>query len=141
MQGHMGMDYPTVEEFEKSMIAFAEAGVKVMITEWDMSALPTASRTANISDTVDFQKEMNPYTNGLPDSVSEAWNKRMKSFFELFLKHSDIITRVTVWGVCDGDSWKNNFPVRGRTDYPLLFDRNHQIKPFLKELAAENKKK
>ena len=89
----------------------------------------------------DFQKEMNPYTNGLPDSVSEAWNKRMKSFFELFLKHSDIITRVTVWGVCDGDSWKNNFPVRGRTDYPLLFDRNHQIKPFLKELAAENKKK
>lgn len=141
MQGHMGMDYPTVEEFEKSMIAFAEAGVKVMITEWDMSALPTVNRTANISDTVDFQKELNPYTNGLPDSVFEAWNKRMKSFFELFLKHSDIITRVTVWGVCDGDSWKNNFPVRGRTDYPLLFDRNHQIKPFLKELAAENKKK
>lgn len=141
MQGHMGMDYPTIEEFEKSMIAFAEAGVKVMITEWDMSALPTVNRTANISDTVDFQKELNPYTNGLPDSVSEAWNKRMKSFFELFLKHSDIITRVTVWGVCDGDSWKNNFPVRGRTDYPLLFDRNHQIKPFLKELAAENKKK
>ena len=67
MQGHMGMDYPKIEEFEKSMLAFAQEGVKVMITEWDMSALPTVSRTANISDTVAFQKALNPYPNELPD--------------------------------------------------------------------------
>lgn len=118
MQGHMGMDYPSVSEFEASILAFAATGVKVMVTEWDMSALPTARMGANISDTVSYKQSLNPYPDGLPDSVSVAWNNRMKEFFGLFLKHSDIITRVTVWGVTDGDSWKNNFPVPGRVDYP-----------------------
>ncbi len=136
MQGHMGMDYPTLEEFENSMLAYAALGVKVMITEWDMSALPTVNRTANISDVEAYNKAMNPYTNGLTEEVSKAWNDRMKSFFELFIKHSDIVTRVTAWGVSDGESWKNDFPMKGRTDYPLLFDRNHEIKPFLKELMT-----
>ena len=137
MQGHMGMDYPKIEEFEKSMLAFAKEGVKVMITEWDMSALPTVSRTANISDTVAFKKALNPYPNELPDSVSQAWNARMKQFFELFEKHADIVDRVTAWGVSDGDSWKNGFPIRGRKDYPLLFDRNYQPKPWVKEVIEE----
>ena len=136
MQGHMGMTYPTLENFEKSMLAFSSAGVKVMITEWDMSALPSQSQTANISDTVSYRKSLNPYQDILPDSVSSVWNARMKSFFELFLKHKDIVTRVTVWGVSDGNSWKNNFPIRGRKDYPLLFDRNYQAKPFVKELCT-----
>lgn len=139
MQGHMGMDYPTIEDFEASMLAFAGTGAKVMITEWDMSALPTVKRSANISDTVTFRKAMNPYPEALPDSVSTVWNARMKAFFNLFLKHADIVERVTAWGVSDGDSWKNNFPVRGRKEYPLLFDRNYEMKPFLKELINENK--
>lgn len=139
MQGHMGMDYPTIEDFEASMLAFAGTGVKVMITEWDMSALPTVKRSANISDTVTFRKAMNPYPEALPDSVSAVWNARMKAFFNLFLKHADIVERVTAWGVSDGDSWKNNFPVRGRKEYPLLFDRNYEMKPFLKELINDNK--
>lgn len=139
MQGHMGMDYPKIEDFEKSMLAFANEGVKVMITEWDMSALPTASRTANISDTVAFKKALNPYPDALPDSVSQAWNARMKQFFDLFEKHADIVDRVTAWGVTDGDSWKNGFPIRGRKDYPLLFDRDYQPKAWVKEVIEEAK--
>lgn len=139
MQGHIGMDYPKIEEFEKSMLAFAAEGVKVMITEWDMSALPTVSRTANISDTVAFRKALNPYPEALPDSVSKAWNARMKQFFNLFEKHADIVDRVTAWGVSDGNSWKNGFPIRGRHDYPLLFDRNYQPKPFVTEIIEESK--
>ena len=57
-----------------------------------------------------------------------------QSFFDLFLKHADVITRVTAWGISDGDSWKNDFPMRGRREYPLLFDRNYQPKPFVREL-------
>lgn len=134
MQGHMGMDYPEFNQFEESLLAFAGTGIKVMITEWDMSALPTVKQTANISDTVAFKKAMNPYPEALPDSVSQVWNERMKSFFNLFLKHADKISRVTAWGVSDGDSWKNDFPVKGRKEYPLLFDRNHEPKDFIKEL-------
>lgn len=137
MQGHMGMDYPTLEDFETSLLAFANTGINVMITEWDMSALPTVRQSANITDTIAFRKAMNPYPNGLPDSVSIRWNQRMKDFFHLFLKHADKITRVTAWGVSDGESWKNNFPVKGRTEYPLLFDRNYEPKPFVQELLKE----
>ena len=133
MQSHVGMDYPDLKEYEESMLAFAGTGCNVMITEWEMSALPTINFGANISDTVAFKAAYNPYPNGLPEEVSQEWNSRMKSFMDLYVKHSDKITRVTAWGVTDGDSWKNDWPMEGRTEYPLLFDRNHEMKPFLKE--------
>jgi endo-1,4-beta-xylanase len=41
-----------------------------------------------------------------------------------------------MWGLHDGISWKNNFPIRGRTNYPLLFDRNLQPKRAHAELLA-----
>lgn len=138
MQGHMGMDYPKLADFEKSIEAFGAEGVNVMITEWDMSALSTVKQSANVADTVAYQQALNPYPESLPDSVSKIWNERMKAFFELFEKHADVISRVTVWGVADEDSWKNNFPVSGRRDYPLLFDRNYQPKPFVKEILDKN---
>lgn len=131
MQGHMGLDYPDVKEYEERMLAIASTGCKVMITEWDMSALPTVNRGANVSDRTEYEKALNPYTDGLPQEVSDLWNQRMKSFMDLFVKHSDIVTRVTAWGVQDGDSWKNGWPIPGRTDYPLLLDRNYEVKPFL----------
>ena len=133
MQGHMGMDYPTVEEFETSLLAFAGTGVNVMITEWDMSALPTVNMGANVADVEEYKASLNPYADGLPEDVAKVWNERMKSFMDLFLKHSDKITRVTAWGVSDEDSWKNGWPIPGRTDYCLLIDRDHEVKPFLDE--------
>ena len=138
MQGHMGMDYPNFERFEGSLQAFANTGAKVMITEWDMSALPTVNTGANISDRAEYQKQLNPYPEVLSDSVSLAWNSRMRTFWDLFMKHSDVITRVTAWGLTDGDSWKNDWPVRGRREYPLLFDRNYEPKPFVNELIETN---
>lgn len=138
MQGHMGMDYPDIEEFEQSIEAFASTGCNVMITEWDMSALPTLNRGANIADKVEYEKALNPYPDGLPEDVSREWNERMERFFELFLKHSDKISRVTFWGVSDGDSWKNDWPMKGRKEYPLLFDRNYEMKPFMKKLIERH---
>ena len=133
MQAHMGMDYPDFGEFEESLLAFAGTGINVMITEWDMSAIPTVNTGANVADTEEYKKALDPYAEGLPAEVSAEWNARMKTSMDLFLKHADKITRVTAWGVSDGDSWKNDWPVEGRTDYPLLFDRNLEMKPFLKE--------
>lgn len=133
MQGHMGMDYPDMSQFEESLLAFAGTGINVMITEWDMSAIPTVNTGANVSDTVAYKAALNPYAEGLPEDVSKVWNERMKAFMDLFVKHSDVITRVTAWGISDNDSWKNDWPVEGRSDYPLLFDRNLEMKPFLKE--------
>lgn len=142
MQGHLGMDYPALEEEEKSIVEFGNLGVKVMITELDLSILPTprGNRGANIADMAAYEEQMNPYKKGVPTNVESEWQQRYLDFFKLFLKHKDVITRVTLWGVSDRDSWKNNFPVRGRTDYPLLFDRNFQAKPIVRMIIDEAKR-
>ena len=137
IQGHMGMDHPNYDEFEKSIVAFGQAGVKVMITEWDMSALPTVNAGANVADTVSFNDKLNPYSVELSDSVSAVWNERMETFFRLFEKHSDVISRVTAWGLSDGNSWLNYWPIKGRKDYPLLFDRHFQPKPFVRDILEK----
>ncbi len=82
---------------------------------------------------------MNPYKNGLPEKESVALNDRYLDFFKLFLKHEDKIKRVTTWGISDIHSWKNNWPIRGRTNYPLLFDRNYQAKPVVEEIIKATK--
>ena len=133
MQCHVGMDDPSLEEFEKSIVAFKEAGVKVMITELDVTAIPFPEGKvgADISKSFEYQQKMNPYADGMPDSAAVAWTNRTLDFFKLFLKYNDVIDRVTLWGVTDNDTWRNNWPIFGRTDYPLLFDRNYQPKPVV----------
>lgn len=143
MQTHVGLDYPEIDEFEASMEAYAALGLKVMVTEMDISVLPQPdwNRGADISTNIEYRDSLNPYTEGLPDSARIALDNRYVEFFELFLKHQDDVSRVTVWGVNDGMSWKNGFPVRGRTDYPLLFDRNNQPKSVVNaliNLASKN---
>ncbi len=137
MQGHLSLDYPSLADFEASILAFSSLGVKVMITELDISVLPMPGplQGAEVSSNYQYDQVLNPYAEGLPKEVENKLANRNKEFFALFLKHHDKIDRVTLWGVTDADSWKNNWPVRGRTDYPLLFDRNYQAKPFVRELV------
>lgn len=138
MQSHMGMEHPDFAEYEKTIKALIDAGVKVAITELDMDAIPTVSFGASVEDEAAYSAQMNPYPEALPDSVSQIWNDRMTQVFRIYEKYQDHICRVTAWGVQDGDSWKNDWPMKGRTNYPLLFDRNYEMKPFLKDII--NKK-
>ncbi len=129
IQAHWGMDWPKLEQIEKSILEFSELGIKVMFTELDVSALPSPSGdfSADISISFNNSDELNPYKNGFPESADEELAKRYRDIFEVFNRYKDKIGRVTFWGLHDGISWKNNFPVPGRTDYPLLFDR--EMKP------------
>lgn len=142
MQGHLGMDSPSIEEYEKSIQDYAKEGVKVMITEFELSILPQPREGigADLAVNIDYQKELNPYTEGVPNSVQIEWNERMLSLFNVFIRNSDYISRVTLWGISDRDSWKNNFPVFGRTDYPLLFDRENKEKPVIEMIINDKKK-
>lgn len=136
MQGHLNIDYPGLSDFENSLLAFSALGVKVMITEMEISVLPAPKQTrgAEVSTRFTYNKQLDPYAKGLPKDKELLLGQRYKEFFALFLKHRDKIDRVTVWGVTDGDSWKNNWPVPGRTDYPLLFDRNYRPKSFVADI-------
>ena len=133
MQGHLGLNHPDIAEFEKSILAFSELGVKVSITELDVTVLPSPKNMqgAEVSDNFEYNDDMNPYINGLPAEVDSAFTNRYLDFFKLFIKHQDKIDKVTLWGVNDGNSWRNDWPVAGRTDYALLFDRNNKAKPVV----------
>jgi endo-1,4-beta-xylanase len=137
-QGHIGLDYPDLREYEASIEAIAAQGLKVHVTELEIDVLPrpSASTGAEISAVEKYADKLNPYVDGLPKEVEQEQIDRYKRFFELLLKHREKIERVTFWGTHDGESWKNNFPVRGRTNYPLLFDRKLNRKPVYDAVAA-----
>ncbi|MFP4292759.1 MAG: endo-1,4-beta-xylanase [Cyclobacteriaceae bacterium] len=130
MQGHWGIDGPPVDVIEASILKIHQAGFKVMITELDIDVLPNPYNIegADLSDNFESDATLNPYPDGLPDSVNQVHAKRYEDLFALFLKHQDKISRVTFWGVHDGHSWKNNWPARGRTNYCLVFGRDLEPK-------------
>ncbi len=132
LQAHSGLDYPDMQELEASMQEFISTGVKIQFTELDMNALPNVfeagNENANIEEDFAYNQRMNPYTEGLPDSVQQLWNVRLQAMFDLALKYSERMNRVTMWGVYDQQSWLNDWPMKGRTNYPLLFDRNYKLK-------------
>ena len=143
-QGHVGMDYPDLDLYESHIRRVKdETGVDVCITELDMSILPTLTRSADLGDMNFFEamrnpetrerimEKLNPYKDGIPEDVYAAWNERMGAFLAMFLKNADAVRRINVWGICDSDSWKNGWPIPGRTDAPLWVDRNYNLKPFL----------
>ncbi len=129
-QAHVHLDSPSAEDEEATITDLAAAGVKVAITELDVDVLPSAwGHTADVSLNIKENTKLNPYPNGLPEDVQQALAKRYADLFAIFWKHRDVVTRVTLWGVTDRESWLNNWPVRGRTSYPLLFDREGKPKP------------
>jgi endo-1,4-beta-xylanase len=139
-QAHMHMVTPTLEATETSLKKLKAAGVKVLITEWDISILPSPYEGANIAANFKYSDKMDPYRDAIPDTVQQKWNKRVLDMFGLFLKYSDVIDRVTVWGLNDASSWLNNFPIRGRKDYAVLFDRNNVRKDVVSDMIKLAKK-
>jgi endo-1,4-beta-xylanase len=124
VQGHDNLDWPSTASEDETIDAFAKLGVKVAITELDIDVLPAMeSHTADISLHIKSDLRLNPYPKELPDAVQKDLARRYADLFGIFLKHRDVMSRVTLWGVTDADSWRNDWPVKGRTSYPLLWDR------------------
>jgi endo-1,4-beta-xylanase len=140
IQGHWRAYNVPLKEIEESINEFAALGIKVMFTELDLGVLPNPwdSDAADVNMKAEYSAKMNPYPNGLPDSMQVKLSKGYEDLFQLFLKHKDKVSRVTFWGVNDGQSWLNDWPIRGRTNYPLLFDRSFKPKPaYYKVLEAK----
>lgn len=144
IQGHWGLNYPKTNYIEDAIDAYAATGVKVMITELDVDVLPLTKEGQIIGQGMsdkqfqleEFKTFLDPYQNGLPDEVQKQLTNRYKELFEIFYKRKDKIARVTLWGVHDGMSWKNGYPIPGRTNYPLLWNRDFTPKPALKSVLG-----
>lgn len=148
MQGHWGLNYPKKEYIEAAIDAYAALGVKVMITELDIDVLPL-TREGQIIGTgmlhpqfqeEEFEEYLDPYKNGLPADVQTALTKRYQEIFEILYKKRDKIDRVTFWGIHDGMNWKNDYPIFGRTNYPLIWNRDGSAKPALDAILSVPKK-
>ncbi len=131
MQGHYRLGIPSLQQIEQAILEIHEAGFEVHVTELDVDVLPRPSDSDGADLTVNFaaSPEWNPYAQGIPAETEQALLKRYGELMKLFQKHGDKVSRVTFWGLHDGRSWLNNWPVRGRTNYPLLFDREKRLKP------------
>ncbi|MBP7642383.1 MAG: endo-1,4-beta-xylanase [Saprospiraceae bacterium] len=137
IQGHWGLNYPKNEYIEAAIDSFAALGVKVMITELDVDVLPLTKEGQIIGQGMsdrqfqleEFKTFFDPYKKGLPKEVEQQLTDRYAELFKIFYAKKDKIDRVTLWGVADDMSWKNDYPIPARTNYPLLWNRDRSPKP------------
>lgn len=125
LQGHWMLDFPEAEWIDAAVEVFAREGFKVRITELDVDVLPRTVSGANMAT---VEHGPNPYPDGLPAEMQERLAERYWEIFDRLLRH-DAVVSITFWGSHDARSWLNDFPVTGRTNYPLLFDGRLQRKP------------
>jgi endo-1,4-beta-xylanase len=142
IQGHWRAYNIPLADIEKSIQEFSALGIEVMFTELDLGVLPNPwdANVADVNRTAANSEKMNPYPNELPESMQVKLTKGYEDLFRLFLKYKGKISRITFWGVNDGQSWLNNWPIRGRTNYPLLFDRQFKPKPAFYKVIELKKK-
>jgi endo-1,4-beta-xylanase len=114
LQGHWSIYEPSEEALRESLTKFSSLGLAVQITELDISVYPSEQgrREKRVDENDAFTQEM-----------EQKQLEKYRMVFNLFREFKTSITGITFWNVTDRRSWLDNFPVRGRKNYPLLFDQ------------------
>lgn len=126
-QGHWAVNEPTKGQLDSTFSRFADLGLKIQVTELDISVYPKehnarAKKPQDADASFSAEKE---------NKQTEVY----KNSFEIFYKYRQILAGITFWNISDKDSWLDNFPVKGRKDYPLLFDQNLKPKKVYGEVV------
>ena len=121
IQGHWSIYEPSEKDLRDAIERFSSLGLKVQITELDISIYPwEKNRRARRPD------EQDALTPELEQRQAEQYKKVFAIFREFAPPASSpqkrIITGVTFWNVTDRHTWLDQYPVPGRKNYPLLFD-------------------
>lgn len=132
IQAHWGLNYPDMKDVERTIDRLYELGVKVMITELDIDMLPLSKEGQMTGKALqdhalqraEFMRWLNPYKDGLPAEVEQQLADRWEEVMRTLYNRRDKLSRVTFWGLHDGISWKNDYPIPNRRNYPLLFNRD-----------------
>jgi endo-1,4-beta-xylanase len=119
LQAHWSLQEPTVTELRNTIEKFASLGLKVQITELDISIYPWEKE----------RRELHPGEKGeYTPELEQKQIAKYKEVFDVMRAYKKVITGVTFWNISDQYSWLDEYPVRGRKNYPLLFDTNLQPK-------------
>lgn len=117
IQGHYNITYPTIEMIKEELKFYSYYGVEVHVTELDIS----------LYDYFDRRIDLQQPTSEMEKKQEELYGR----LFELYREYSHVIGNVTVWGVSDKTTWLNDYPVKNRKDWPLLFDDTNRPKKAL----------
>ena len=120
MQTHYSIYSPDMDEVKRSIETYASLGLRLHITEMDISFYKDPS-----------EPEIVPTA-----ELMERQTKVYEQLFELYRSYSDVIDSVTLWGVADDRSWLSS---PSRKNWPLLFDENHEAKPVVSKLIEAAK--
>ncbi|MDQ0253218.1 endo-1,4-beta-xylanase [Evansella vedderi] len=121
LQAHWNLESPSLDLIRQAIERYASLGLKLHITELDISVFNHDDRRTDLKE---------PTT-----EMMERQAERYGQIFKLFKEYSEYITSVTFWGAADDYTWLNNFPVRGRKNWPFPFDAEHKPKQSYWELV------
>jgi len=134
LQAHWTLEEPSKYQLEKTLKDFSALGLPLQITELDVSVYSFAQTLAHQKKKIVADQNF----------TTERENKQLRQYqmiFNLFRKYKTSITGVTFWNVSDKNSWLDNFPVKNRKDYPLLFDERLKPKKAFWEVVQFSKNK
>jgi endo-1,4-beta-xylanase len=119
LQGHWSIDEPGQKDLVATIQKFSSLGLKVQITELDISVYPWEKEPRALRD-----GESTVFTSELEKKQADQYAMA----FKVFRKFKNVISGVTFWNISDRFTWLDTYPVKGRKNYPLLFDQNLQPK-------------
>lgn len=121
MQGHWNLYGPSIEEVQAAIEAYASLGLRIEVTELDLSLFDWNDRRCDLLEPT--------------SEMLELQAKRYDEIFSLFRSYKDVIDSVTFWGAADDYTWLSDFPVKGRKNWPFLFDDRYQPKESYKRVT------
>ena len=128
LQGHWAISEPSKEQLDKTLEDFSKLGLDIQITELDISIYPKEHNAR--------EKIASDYDTSFTSERETKQIEVYKTCFQAFRKYSKYIKSVTFWNISDRRSWLDNFPVKGRKDYPLLFDKDLNPKKAFSEIIS-----
>ncbi|WP_138752625.1 endo-1,4-beta-xylanase [Paenibacillus sinopodophylli] len=114
LQAHWNVYSPSLDEIREAIEKYAMLGLRLQLTELDVSLFRHEDERTDLTSP--------------PEELLELQAKRYEAIFLLLKEYQVHIDAVTFWGADDNYTWLSNFPVRGRKNWPLLFDEQHQPK-------------
>jgi endo-1,4-beta-xylanase len=114
LQAHWNLANPSLEDIRTAIERYASLGLKLHLTELDISVFNFEDKRTDLTEPT--------------HEMLEFQAERYQQVFQLLRQYQNHITSVTFWGAADDYTWLSDFPVRGRKNWPFLFDENHQPK-------------
>lgn len=127
LQGHYNLTYPSTAKIDETIRLFAALGVKVMITELDVEV--NRAPDATITGAVGARPSDISLPSPLTPAELSAQARRYADIFTVLLRNKANVTRVTLWGLRDTDSWR-------RSASPLIFNDAYAPKPAYEAILA-----